>query len=150
MNTSGQAASSAASEASAAASIPFLRHESAGLDSPGMGVGNALVVVFLLFIYALVIVSCLKLRGHDEDERAFRASTQPEEAPPDSDDYRFRRFRRQPKRPGGPRRGDHGPDALPVPDCPPGGRTRILTPPAPVRAAARRDPQRGSAEPARN
>ena len=50
MNTSGQAASGAASaapEASAAASIPFLRHESAGLDSPGMGVGNALVVVFL-------------------------------------------------------------------------------------------------------
>jgi amino acid transporter len=32
-------------------------------------------VVFLLFIYALVIISCLKLRGHDEDERAFRAST---------------------------------------------------------------------------
>ena len=32
-------------------------------------------VVFLLFIYALVIVSCLKLRGHDEDERAFRANT---------------------------------------------------------------------------
>lgn len=50
MNTSGQAAASAASaasEASAAASIPFLRHESAGLDSPGMGVGNALVVVLL-------------------------------------------------------------------------------------------------------
>jgi amino acid transporter len=32
-------------------------------------------VVFLLFIYALVIVSCLKLRGQDEDERAFRANT---------------------------------------------------------------------------
>jgi len=32
-------------------------------------------VVFLLFIYALVIVSCLKLRGHDEDDRTFRAST---------------------------------------------------------------------------
>ncbi|HYH33686.1 MAG TPA: amino acid permease, partial [Nocardioides sp.] len=32
-------------------------------------------VVFLLFIYALVIISCLKLRGRDEDERAFRAST---------------------------------------------------------------------------
>lgn len=32
-------------------------------------------VLFLLFIYALVIVSCLKLRGHDEDERAFRANT---------------------------------------------------------------------------
>jgi amino acid transporter len=32
-------------------------------------------VVFLLFIYALVIVACLKLRGQDEDERTFRAST---------------------------------------------------------------------------
>jgi amino acid transporter len=32
-------------------------------------------VVFLLVIYALVIVSCLKLRGRDEDERAFRANT---------------------------------------------------------------------------
>ncbi|KRF03098.1 transporter [Nocardioides sp. Soil777] len=32
-------------------------------------------VVFLLAIYALVIVTCLKLRGQDEDERAFRANT---------------------------------------------------------------------------
>ena len=32
-------------------------------------------VVFLLAIYALVIVTCLKLRGHDEDDRAFRANT---------------------------------------------------------------------------
>ncbi len=32
-------------------------------------------VVCLLFIYALVIVACLKLRGKDEDERAFRANT---------------------------------------------------------------------------
>lgn len=32
-------------------------------------------VVFLLAIYALVIVACLKLRGHDEDDRAFRANT---------------------------------------------------------------------------
>ena len=32
-------------------------------------------VLFLLFIYALVIVSCLKLRGQDEDERTFRANT---------------------------------------------------------------------------
>ena len=51
---------------------------------------------------------------------AFHAETQPEEAPPDSDDHRFRRFRREPKRPRGPRRGGHGPDALPLPDCPPG------------------------------
>ena len=32
-------------------------------------------VVFLLAIYALVIVTCLKLRGTDEDDRAFRANT---------------------------------------------------------------------------
>ncbi|MDF1602354.1 APC family permease [Nocardioides sp. YIM 152315] len=32
-------------------------------------------VLFLLFIYALVIVSALKLRGHEEDERTFRANT---------------------------------------------------------------------------
>ncbi len=34
-----------------------------------------MTVVFLLLIYALVIVSCLKLRGRDEDERTFRANT---------------------------------------------------------------------------
>ncbi|MFC7494293.1 MULTISPECIES: APC family permease [unclassified Nocardioides] len=32
-------------------------------------------VLFLLFIYGLVIVSALRLRGQDEDERTFRAST---------------------------------------------------------------------------
>lgn len=32
-------------------------------------------VVFLLFIYALVIVACLKLRGQDEHEGVFHAST---------------------------------------------------------------------------
>jgi amino acid transporter len=36
---------------------------------------SLVTVLFLLFIYALVIVSCLKLRGQDEDERTFRAST---------------------------------------------------------------------------
>ncbi|MBT9257012.1 APC family permease [Phycicoccus sp. MAQZ13P-2] len=32
-------------------------------------------VVFLLFIYALVIVACLRLRGQDEHEKTFRANT---------------------------------------------------------------------------
>lgn len=32
-------------------------------------------VLFLLFIYALVIISALKLRGQDEDEKTFRANT---------------------------------------------------------------------------
>ena len=67
---------------------------------------------------------------------AFRAETQPEEAPPDSDDHRFRRFRREPKPPRGPRRGGHGPDALPLPDCPPGGRARVANEPTPARARA--------------
>jgi hypothetical protein len=65
---------------------------------------------------------------------AFRAETKPEEAPPDSDDHRFRRFRREPKRPRGPRRGDHGPDALPLPN------PRRSLSPAPARGR-RSDPQ---------
>ncbi|MGH3431484.1 MAG: amino acid permease, partial [Thermocrispum sp.] len=32
-------------------------------------------VLFLLFIYGLVIVACLKLRGRDESDRTFRANT---------------------------------------------------------------------------
>jgi len=69
---------------------------------------------------------------------AFRASTIPEEAPPDSEDHRFRRFRREPKRPRGPRRGPHGPgDAIPHPSDRHEGRTRAPTPPAPARASAR-------------
>jgi amino acid transporter len=32
-------------------------------------------VLFLLFIYALVIISALKLRGRDEDEKTFHANT---------------------------------------------------------------------------
>jgi hypothetical protein len=73
---------------------------------------------------------------------ALRAETQPEQAPPDSDDHRFRRFRREPKTPRGPRRGDHGTDAVPLP-CPPGGRTRVVTPPAAVRASGTRTAQHG-------
>ena len=34
-----------------------------------------ITVVFLLFIYALVIVACLKLRGQDETDETYRANT---------------------------------------------------------------------------
>ena len=34
-----------------------------------------ITVVFLLFIYALVIVACLKLRGQDEENPFYRANT---------------------------------------------------------------------------
>jgi hypothetical protein len=78
---------------------------------------------------------------------AIRAEPLPDQAPPEAEeDHRFRRFRRQPKHPRGPRRPNHGPDAVPVPGCPPGGRTRTLTPPAPVRAASAHAAERGSAE----
>ncbi len=36
---------------------------------------SLVTVLFLLFIYALVIIACLKLRGHDEDENTFHANT---------------------------------------------------------------------------
>ncbi len=36
---------------------------------------SLVTVLFLLFIYSLVIISCLKLRGQDEDERTYRANT---------------------------------------------------------------------------
>ncbi|MGH3361514.1 MAG: APC family permease, partial [Nocardioides sp.] len=36
---------------------------------------SLVTVLFLLFIYSLVIVSCLKLRGHDESEKTYRANT---------------------------------------------------------------------------
>jgi hypothetical protein len=78
---------------------------------------------------------------------AIRAVPAPEEAPPEGGEDRFGRFRRQPRRPRGPRRGPHAPDARPLPGCPPGRRTRVVTPAAPARAAAAHGSQRCSAEP---
>jgi hypothetical protein len=101
-----------------------------------------LPIFFLMVILKIPVAALLYLVWW-----SFRAETQPDEAPPEADDHRFHRFRREPKRPRDPRRGGHGPDAIPVPDCPPGGRTRTFTPPAPVRAATAHSEQRGSAEP---
>jgi hypothetical protein len=99
-------------------------------------------IFFLMVVLKIPVAALLYLVWW-----AFRASTLPaSEAPPEPEDGRFRRFRREPKRPRGPRRGPHAPDAVPVPDCPPGGRTRILTPPAPVRAASGHAAGRGRAE----
>lgn len=77
---------------------------------------------------------------------AFRAETIPEETPEAGGEDR--RFRREPKRPRGPRRGPHAPDSLPVPRGPHEGRARTFTPPATARAASARGAGRGSAEPA--
>jgi hypothetical protein len=81
---------------------------------------------------------------------AFHAQPEPEEAGAEGGgEHGFKRFRRDPKPPRGPRRGGpHAPDAMPLPDCPPGGRSRVFMPPAPARAAAAHAAQRGTAEPA--
>jgi hypothetical protein len=67
---------------------------------------------------------------------AARAAPETEEAP-DEGDEGFRRWRAEPRRPRSPRRGPHQPEARPLPDCPPGGRFRVVTAPAAVRATAR-------------
>jgi hypothetical protein len=67
---------------------------------------------------------------------AIRQSDEPAETE-SGDDHGFRRFRTEPKRPRGPRRGGpHAPDARPLPACPPGGRLRVIHRPVPVRAGA--------------
>jgi hypothetical protein len=66
---------------------------------------------------------------------SFRQQPEPEEAPGGgAGDHEFRRWGRQPRNPRGPRRGPHAPDARPIPDCPPGGRTHVAKPTTPVRA----------------
>ena len=78
---------------------------------------------------------------------AIKQTPQTEEAPPEAEDRNdLLHWRREPKRPRDPRRGPHAPDALPIPSCPPGGRTRTFPPPVPARAAAAH--ARGAAEPA--
>lgn len=42
----------------------------------------------------------------------------------------FGRWRPQPIRPRGPRRGPHGGSVRPLPPCPPGGRPRVIRPSA--------------------
>lgn len=70
---------------------------------------------------------------------AFRAQPEIEEAPPPgADDHEFHRWRSDPSRPRGPRRGPHAPDAQPLPSCPPGGRSRAARTPAPRTALSLR------------
>jgi hypothetical protein len=76
---------------------------------------------------------------------AIHQTPEEEEVPPTAEERDRLHRPRKPRRPRGPRRGPHAPDSLPLPDCPPGGRLRVLTPPAPARAATAH--ARGSAEP---
>lgn len=76
---------------------------------------------------------------------AVKQTEDPAEAPEAGEDHGFRRWRPQPKRPGGPRRGPLAPAARPLPDCPPGGRTRVIRRPAPALTGHRRERESTSA-----
>ena len=89
--------------------------------------------IFFLAVVLKIPVACLLYLVY----WAVKQTVEPEEAPETGEDHGFRRWRPQPKRPGGPRRGPHAPDARPLPDCPPGGRTRVIRRPAPVTAQRR-------------
>jgi hypothetical protein len=66
---------------------------------------------------------------------AVRAEPELDEAA-DDDGHGFRRWRTDPRKPRGPRRGPHAPDARPLPDCPPGGRLRDVRRRVPATIAA--------------
>jgi hypothetical protein len=68
---------------------------------------------------------------------AARAEPELEDTPGDAGDHTFKRWRRDPSQPRDPRRrGPHGGAAQVQPDCPPGGRKRVPTPPQPVAVPA--------------
>ena len=98
--------------------------------------------IFFLAVILKIPVACLLYLVW----WAIHQTPEIEEAPPGADDHEFRRWRLEPRGPRDPRRGPHAPDAQPLPECPPGGRFRVVTPPAPARAATANT--RGSAEPA--
>ncbi|MFN8160070.1 MAG: hypothetical protein U0R52_03360 [Solirubrobacterales bacterium] len=86
-----------------------------------------LPIFFLLVVLKIPVVGAIWLVWW-----AGRQSTEPGAA--EESDGGFRRWRPQPRRPGGPGRGPRSGGARAVPECPPGGRTRILRPPAPLRS----------------
>jgi len=82
---------------------------------------GALPIMFLLVVLKIPVFFAIWLvwwgaKSYDEFG---------EELPGAEGDHGFRRFRREPKRPRGPRRGgSHGGGAAAPPDCPPGTRRR--------------------------
>jgi hypothetical protein len=96
-------------------------------------------IFFLLVVLKIPVLGSLWLVWW-----ASREQPLPDEAPDDGGGFRFRNP--DSSRPRGPRRGGpHGAGARPLPPCPPGGRIRVLTPPAPARASMAH--ARGAAEP---
>ena len=82
-------------------------------------------MIFMGLVLKIPVVAAAWLIWH-----AVRSEPEPAEEAEDDGGSQRNRFRRDPKRPRGPRRGPHAPDALPLP-CPDGeGRLRVLRQPA--------------------
>lgn len=79
------------------------------------------VMIFMGLILKIPVLGAAWLIWH-----AVRSEPEPAEAAEDDGGQQHRRFRREPKRPRGPRRGPHAPDALPLPCPDDGGRLRVL------------------------
>ncbi len=80
---------------------------------------GVLPIVFLAVILKIPVIFAIWLIW-------WAAREEPELEDLPGEDHSFKRWRRDPTRPGGPRKRDpHGGGAaLPQPDCPPGGRQR--------------------------
>ena len=98
-------------------------------------------IFFLLVVLKIPVLGSLWLVWW-----ASKPATEPDGA--EESDEGFRRWRPQPIRPRGPRRGPHSGGARALPECPPGGRTRTLTPPGPIRAGVAH--ARGTVRPERD
>lgn len=99
-----------------------------------------LPIFFLAVVLKIPVAAALYLVWY-----AVRAEPETEQAPEEGEQG-FRRWRPLPRRPRGPRRGPHPAGARALPDCPPGGRLRVVSPPAPARLAASRSAHRAAAK----
>jgi len=82
--------------------------------------GEVVPIIFLAVILKIPVFYGLWLIWW-----AVKAEPELEDADGTADDHTFKRWRRDPSKPRGPRRGDpHGGAAQAQPDCPPGGRKR--------------------------
>jgi hypothetical protein len=91
-------------------------------------VGGYWYIFFLFVVLKIPVISAMLLVWW-----AARDEAPAEEEAPPSDDHEFRRWQRSPAGPRRPRRDPHGGAAKPLPECPPGGRSRIERPATPKR-----------------
>jgi hypothetical protein len=97
--------------------------------------GEVVPIIFLAVILKIPVLYGLWLIWW-----AVKEEPELEDADGASDDHTFRRWRRDPTKPKGPRRGGpHSGGAKAQPECPPGGRKRTTVPPRPMAVPAAHD-----------